>query len=103
MVRLSTFDLGLRVEPVAARVQGNYFSGSSQTVFELWVSTVGTRNVGSELVFGRVVTVGIRAKVTPDSSSVYSLGRYMMCHSRMKSWRRVTTADEVLPVEEGHS
>ena len=45
-------------------------------VSELWVSTVGTRDVRSELVFGRVVTDGIRAKVTPDSSSVYLPGRY---------------------------
>ena len=46
------FCFGLRVEPVAARVQGINLGGSSQMVFELWVSTVGTSDVRSELVFG---------------------------------------------------
>ena len=56
---LDTWDLfylccgfGLRVEPVAARMQGNYLDRSSQVVSELWVSTVGTSDVRSELVFG---------------------------------------------------
>ena len=72
---------GLRVEPVAARVQGNNLGGSSQMVSELWVSTVGTSDVRSGLVLGRVITDGIRAKVTPDSSSVCPQGRYthVMC------------------------
>ena len=59
-------------------MQGNNLGGSSQMISELWVSTVSTSDVRSELVFGRVVTDGIRAKVTPDSSSVYSPGRYRL-------------------------
>ena len=44
-------------------MQVNNSGGSSQMVSEMWVSTVGTSNVRSELVTGRVVTDGIRAMV----------------------------------------
>ena len=69
-----------------------FLGGSSQMVSELWVSTVGTRDVRSELVFGSGRYRWYQAKVTPDSSSVYSLGRY-----KIRALTRLIT----LPIKKG--